>query len=369
MSFPPFPPAGRYSPSKATFPYPLPAIPAPTFPPFDAYGSERPPFSYDQATTARPYESDAYDPYQPANTNAYLSPAAPVHQPTSSYQPARASAALPRNPALPLTSPNELTLLTDITSVDLAGEALPVYALPPSHLPLEKFVAANREDAINVHRQLCRNAYSIWYADGSSRAGEGWSAAIEWIIDSTQSGSKMRGFVGNGDALDAELGGICKAVEGFHELLRISIKDGKPISHELIVFSDSQAAIIGIDTSSRPEALRFDKLWREICSEFTQAHLRLAWLPKNTSIEGQVLANKIATVGASNSYLKRRKENTLPEVYRRPNGGDPAPAGSTEAGPWQRGDADPSRRKSPFERPKPLLLEEKEDAGTIFVTR
>lgn len=360
MSFPPFPPAGRYSPSKATFPYPLPTTtPTPPFPPFDAYGSERPPFPYDQPTAARPYESDAYDPYQPASTTAYT-PAVPP--PSSSYQPAR-QVALPRNPIT--TSLTELSLLTDITSVDIAGEALPVHSLPPSHLPLEKFIAANRDDAISVHRQLCRNAYSIWYADGSSRAGEGWSAAIEWIIDSSRSGSKMRGFVGDGDALDAELGGICKAIEGFHELLRLSIKDGKPIFHDLIVFSDSQAAIVGIDTSSRPEALRFDKLWREICSEFTQAHLKLAWLPKNTNIEGQVLANKIATVGASNSYLKRRKENTLPEVYRRPNGGEPAAAGSTEAGPWQRGDADPSRRKSPFERPKPL---QEDSAGTVFVT-
>jgi ribonuclease HI len=369
---PPFPPNGaKYSPSRAYdetpgFSYP-PAGPPPAFTPFDAYGTEhpRPPFAYEQPS--RPYDSEAYDPYQPASANAYnpVPPPPPIAFPP--FQPPRAMppATVPRahnpapGPSIPTRfsqhEPTELTLLTESTSVNLAGEAINVHSLPPSHLPIDKYVATSPAGAINVHRQLCRNASSIWYADGSSRAGEGWSAAIEWIIDSSRSGAKMRGCVGNGDALDAELGGICKAVEGFQEVLHQSIKDGKPMSHELIVFSDSQAAIVAIDTSSRPEALRFDRIWREICSEFPSAHLRLAWLPKGTSIEGHVLADKIATVGASNSYLKRKKENTLPEVYRRPNGGEPAPGGSTEAGPWQRGDADPSRRKSPFERPKPLL--------------
>ena len=374
-SFPPFPPnGGRYSPNDAygtnpAFPpYPPTNVPAAFPPSYDAYNPEasRGSFTYEQPT--RSYQSDAYDPYQPATSNAYSPAAHQIPYASTSYAPPinmppatvpRVNSAPPS--AVPLTrmGPNEhseLTLLTESTSVNLAGEDIKVHSLPPSHLPIDKYVATNAGDALKVHRQLCRNATSIWYADGSSRAGEGWSAAIEWIIDSSRSGAKMRGCVGSADALDAELGGLCKAVEGFQELLHQSIKDGKPMSHELIVFSDSQAAIVAIDTSSRPEALRFDRLWKEICSEFYSAHLRLAWLPKGTNIEGHVLADKIATVGASNSYLKRKKENTLPEIYRRPGGGDPAPGGSTEAGPWQRGDADPSRRKSPFERPKPLLL-------------
>ena len=32
------------------------------------------------------------------------------------------------------------------------------------------------------------------------------------------------------------------------------------------------------------------------------------------------------------------------------------PSGSAEAGPWQRGDADPSRRKEPFNRPVPVPI-------------
>jgi hypothetical protein len=179
---------------------------------------------------------------------------------------------------------------------------------------------------------------------------------VEWIIDATRSGSKMRGCVGNGDALDAELGGICKAVEGFEESLHQSIKDARPMSHELFVFCDSQAAIASVDTGSRPEALRFERLWRGICEEFLHAHLTLAWLPKGCGIEGPVLANKIAVVGASNSYLKRKKDGNLLDIYRRPGGGEPAPSGSSEAGPWQRGDADPSRRKEVFQRPQPKAL-------------
>ena len=247
-------------------------------------------------------------------------------------------------------------LLTPHAVVDISGQGAVVHALAPSHLPITKYIATGRDDAIGLHQRVCNTAATVWYADGSSRAGEGWAAAVEWILDPGRSGSKMRGCVGEGDALDAELGGICKAVEGFYELLQQSIKKAEPMAHELVVFCDSQAAIVSIDTASRPESLRFDKLWRSICSDFLQAHLTLVWMPHDGNIEGSVLANKIAVVGASNSYLKRKKDNVLPDIYRRPGGGEMAPGGSTEAGPWQRGDGDPSRRKSPFERPKPLPI-------------
>ena len=388
--FPPFPPLGRYSPSRSygdqpsfaqqqsqtsppyspfTYP-PASGPPPPSFRPYDAYGSEPPRHNFAYEQPRRPYDSELYDPYQPANTTAYdptssnLRLTAPAYNaPEPTRLPPKNSSMLNRSPPRSTAPPprfeskgdvHELSLLTGATTVNISGHTIAVHSLSPSHLPIDKYVAMNRDDALEVHRQLCSGAAAIWYADGSSRAGEGWSAAVEWIIDSGRSGSKMRGFVGNGDALDAELGGICKAAEGFQELLHQSIKDGKPMSHDLIVFCDSPAAIVSVDTSSRPEALRFDRLWRDICSEFLQARMKLAWLPKGTNIEGHILADKIATVGASNSYLKRKKENTLSDIYRRPGGGDPAPGGSTEAGPWQRGDADPSRRKTPFERPKPL---------------
>lgn len=240
--------------------------------------------------------------------------------------------------------------------MNISGYTTAVHTLPPSHLPISKYVSINREDAIDLHRQMCSRATNVWYADGSSRAGEGWSAAVEWILDPGRSGSKMRGCVGDGDALDAEIGGICKAVEGFQELLQQSIKNATPTSHELTVFCDSQAAIVSIDTSSHAESLRFDKMWRSICTDYLHAKMSLIWIPKNSNIEGHVLADKIAVVGASNSYLKKKKDGSLPDIFRRPGGGEPAPAGSTEAGPWQRGDADPSRRKTPFERPAPLPL-------------
>lgn len=244
--------------------------------------------------------------------------------------------------------PAVTTTISDFTTA--------VYALPPSHLPLDKYIAVNPAECVDIHRALCRRSKAVWYADGCSRAGEGWCAAIEWIIENGQSGRKMRASIPGGDGLDAELGAICKAVEGFQELLHISIKEGTPMSHELIIFCDSAAAIVGIDTSSRPESLRFEHLWRDVCSEFIQAHITFVWLPKNSGIEGHVLADKIAVVAASNSYLKKKKEGSLTDAQRRSGGGDALPSGSAEAGPWQRGDADPSRRKEPFDRPKPVPL-------------
>ncbi|WVF69026.1 hypothetical protein IAT40_003800 [Kwoniella sp. CBS 6097] len=398
---PPFPPSippsmsgGPAPPPNRDFsPYPYPSSgvppPPPTLPPTaigyrsfnGGYPSDppRPPFPpYGQPSQppASAYD-DHYDPYRPA-ANVYnpappqmrIPPLTGYPQPSiSMIDPPRPSHSRPpvRAPSPPRRSvppfsrpehkapvgPPDLTVTTNPTTVNIGGFTAAVHSLPPSHLPISKYISLNRDDAINLHRQLCSYRSSVWYADGSSRAGEAWSAAVEWKNDSNRSGSKMRGFILDGDALESELGGLFKAAEGFKELLQQSIKDGVPISHELTVFCDSQAAIVAIDTSGRPEAVKFDQLWREICSEYLHAHLTLVWIPKDSGLEGHVLADKIATVGASNSYLKRRKERTLSDKYSRPGGGEPEPSASSESGPWQRGDADPSHHKSPYERPKP----------------
>ncbi|ORX37212.1 hypothetical protein BD324DRAFT_433403 [Kockovaella imperatae] len=385
--FPPFPPnKSRYSPSRAYGdeyggPPPVaipPFPPMPPYPPrpFDVYGSEPPRPSYGYEQPRGGYEGDRYDPYQPSSNGAYdpgvpqlRQPPPPFPPPPKSLPPPPmnfASTMPPRPPPMRSAPPvktdsapdhvHEYTLLTEIRTVDVGGYTTAIYSLPPSHLPLEKLVAINPDDALNLHRHICSTTKSVWYADGSSRAGEGWSAAVEWKNDSSRSDKKMRGCVGDADALDAEIGGLCKAVEGFEELLQLSIKDGKPMSHELVVFSDSQAAIVSIDTSSRSEALRFEQMWRNICSQYLQATMKLVWIPRGSDIEGHVLADKIAVVGASNAYLKKRKEGTLSDIYRRPGGGEPEPPGSSVAGAWQRGDADLSRRKVFFERPVPALV-------------
>nr|XP_018262130.1 uncharacterized protein I303_05145 [Kwoniella dejecticola CBS 10117]OBR84288.1 hypothetical protein I303_05145 [Kwoniella dejecticola CBS 10117] len=394
--FPPFPPtqSGRYSPNRAyrerpPFPPTIPPLPPRDFPPFpyataappppsayrpyEAYPQEssRPPYPpYEQPRG--PYE-DHYDPYRPS-ANTYNSIPAPVRAPPSvAYPPAplvsdplrrqsrpvspparRSGPSFPRPAAKPpMHGPPDLKLSTHPTTVNIGGFTAAVHSLPPSHLPITKYVSLNRDDAIDLHRQLCSSRSSVWYADGSSRAGEAWCAAVEWKVDSNLGGSKMRGFILNGDELDAELGGLYKAAEGFKELIQQSIKDGNPISHELTVFCDSQAAIVAIDTSSRDEAIKFDSLWREICSEYLHAHMTLVWIPKDSGVEGHTLADRIATVGASNSYTKRRKERTLPDIYMRPGGGEPESSASSEPGPWQTGDADPTRLKVPFNRPRP----------------
>ncbi|WVR06538.1 hypothetical protein IAU60_003569 [Kwoniella sp. DSM 27419] len=374
---PPFPPSLPPPPPRDFAPYPYPtAVPPPPstlYRPYDNYAEPPRP-------TYRPYEQpggsygDRYDPYQPANSS-YNSGPPPTRTPVNPYaqppvvespanvpfRPARAVSP-PRRPLGPsyqrydpkvLSGPPDLALVTNPTTVSIGGFTAAVHSVPSSHLPITKYIALNRDDAIDLHRSICSIRPSVWYADGSSRAGEGWSAAIEWKNDSNRSGSKMRGFIIGGDALESELGGIYKAAEGFRELLHQSIKDGIPISHELTVFCDSQAALIAADTSARPEALKFDQLWRDICTEYPHAHMTLAWIPKDSGVEGHTLADKVATVGASNSYLKRRKERTLSDMYMRPGGGDPEPSGSVEPGPWQRGNADPSHHPVPFHKPRP----------------
>lgn len=375
--YPPYNPNSRYSPSvpdsypstPARPPYGFPPPPSlPPFRPYDPYSSvsapPRPPYTYDQPRPA--VQSEAYDPYRPSPT-AYDPGRPSLQTPTGShYPPPRSSgfapaAVRPSPSSQPRdadrsSDPLELTVLTPPTSLVVEGHTTVVHALPPSHLPLTKYISVNRDDALSLHSHLISREASIWYADGSNRAGEGWSAAVEWIYESGRSGSKMRGCVGDGDALDAELGGIYKAVEGFHELLRQSLKNATQMSHHLIIFSDSQPAIVGIDTSTRPEAIKFDQLWRDICTEFIRAHLTVVWIPRQNAIEGHVLADKIAGVGATNAYAKKKKDGVLLDIHRRPGGGEPASPGSTHPGNWQRGDAEPGMRKPPFSRPVPRAI-------------
>ncbi|BEI86204.1 hypothetical protein CcaverHIS002_0604910 [Cutaneotrichosporon cavernicola] len=300
----------------------------------------------------KPYiNTDAYDPYQPAAYDPGT-PALRSTQQTMSYTPpAQLYQASARAGDLP-----DLHLLTPPTTLTIGDYTTSVYSLPASHLPITKYAAVNAGDAVDLHRAICQSgmAQAIWYADGQTRGGEGWGAAVEWVLGTGMSRSKMRTCAGHTDSLGTELSAINKATEGFRDNLNQSIKSQKPISHEFVLFTSSAAALVSLDTSSRPESLHFCHMWRGICTDFLKAHLTIVHLPKGSDVEGYVLAEKIANVAASNSYTKRKKDRTLDEFYNRPGGGEPAPAGSTEAGAWQRGDADPSRRKSPFERPKRL---------------
>lgn len=343
-------------------------MPPPSLPPASTPNYRSPYEEYNPAASASPLTStpsydggrkydDVYDPYQPSNVAAY-DPSAPsglnprVPPPSTSFVSPPASFLPPKNRG----DTSDLPILTGTKSVSVGDFTTSVYDLPPSELPITKYITFNPDDAISLHRAICQTGKtdSLWYAEGSNRAGEGWAAAVEWILDEGMSRSKMRGFVGHTDSLGTELGAMIKAVEGFREQLQLNIRNQKPINQEFILFTSSPCAIISLDTSSRPESVKFCKLWREICLEFLKAHLTIVWLPRTNAVDGWVLAEKIATVAATNSYTKRKKERSLEDIYNRPGGGDPLPGSSTIAGAWQRGDADPSHRKPPFERPMPL---------------
>ncbi|CAK9784409.1 hypothetical protein CC85DRAFT_284813 [Cutaneotrichosporon oleaginosum] len=348
---PPMPPAGLPPFPPRNFPTPpVPPMPPASFrSPYEDYNAS---YTPPQSKTSQPGE--AYDPYDP------LAPALRSTPQTMSYSGQQARSRSPSGSSFRGPSRagdfQELSLLTSPTTLTIGDLTTSVYSLPPSHLPITKYATVNPGDAIDLHRAICQSGmtHAVWYADGQTRGGEGWGGAVEWVLETSMSGSKLRTCAGQNDALGAELTAINKAVEGFRDHLHQSIKTQNPMSHEFVLFVSSVAALVSIDTSSRPESLQFCKLWREICTEFLKAHLTIVHLPKGSDVEGYILAEKIAKVAATNSFARRKKERTLDEFYNRPGGGDPAPGGSTEAGAWQRGDADPSRRKSPFERPKPL---------------
>lgn len=223
-----------------------------------------------------------------------------------------------------------------------------IHQLPSSHLPLVKYVATSKSEAVALHRRLLSRANaSFWYTDGSLRGGECWSAAIEWKMPHGTSGKKMRECIGEGDALDAELGGLRKATQAFLEDLPNRFSEPP----ELIIFSDSQAAIVSLDTSTRPESRKFCELYEGVLQRFPSTRITLVWIPGHHGIEGNELADKIAVVGATNSYLKRKKQGSLNYIYRAGPDSETLPGASTQPGTWQTGSADP---RAPTFKPEPV---------------
>lgn len=113
----------------------------------------------------------------------------------------------------------------------------------PSNLPITKFIATSKKDAVAIHqRVLEKSTAAIYYSDGSFKHGWAWGAAVEWVKDPSivpeggKVGKMLREELGMCDPTDAEMGGMRKALEAFSSV-------GKLKEEELIIFSDSQAAI------------------------------------------------------------------------------------------------------------------------------
>lgn len=112
----------------------------------------------------------------------------------------------------------------------------------PTELPITKFIATKKNDAVAMHKRLLEKpGAAIYYSDGSFKSGWAWAAAVEWIRarpgeGEDRVGKRLREELGMCDPTDAEMGGMRKALEAFASV-------GKLKEQELIIFSDSQAAI------------------------------------------------------------------------------------------------------------------------------
>lgn len=112
----------------------------------------------------------------------------------------------------------------------------------PTKLPITKLIATKKSDAISMHKRILeKSTAAIYYSDGSFKNGWAWGAAVEWVRTpgSPQEGTvgrKLREELGMCDPTDAEMGGMRKALEAFASA-------GKLKEQELLIFSDSQAAI------------------------------------------------------------------------------------------------------------------------------
>jgi len=175
----------------------------------------------------------------------------------------------------------------------------------PSNLPITKVIATSKLEAISLHARLLEKATTsaIFYSDGSMKNGWAWGAAVEWVrIDGTargKVGTKLREELGQCDPTDAEMGGVRKALEAYSMVATLD-------KSELIVFTDSQAAITLIDSGIRYQSQLFMSTLERTLTLHPNVKVTLVWVPGHVGIAGNELADRTAVSGSTTSFLARR---------------------------------------------------------------
>ncbi|CED83597.1 Zn(2)-C6 fungal-type DNA-binding domain [Phaffia rhodozyma] len=176
----------------------------------------------------------------------------------------------------------------------------------PSNLPITKYIATSKKDAVAIHQRILeRSNAATYYSDGSFKHGWAWGAAVEWVKDTSAAseggkvGKILREELGMCDPTDAEMGGMRKALEAFSSV-------GKLKEDELIIFSDSQAAITLIDSGIRYQSQLFTSTLERTLTLHPTVKVTLVWVPGHVGIVGNELADRTAVSGSTTTFLARR---------------------------------------------------------------
>lgn len=171
-------------------------------------------------------------------------------------------------------------------------------------LPITKLIATKKADAIAMHdRLLDQSGSAIYYSDGSFKKGWAWGAAVEWVRERGQPGHvgrKLREELGMCDPTDAELGGMRKALECFASA-------GKLQQEELLIFSDSQAAITMVDSGIRYQSQLFISTLERTLTLHPNVKVSIVWIPGHVGIAGNEFADRTAVAGSTTTVLARTK--------------------------------------------------------------
>ena len=174
----------------------------------------------------------------------------------------------------------------------------------PTNLPITKLIATKKADAIAMHERLIeKSSASIYYSDGSFKRGWAWGAAVEWVREPGQPGhvgKKLREELGMCDPTDAELGGMRKALESFASA-------GKLKQDELLIFTDSQAAITMVDSGIRYQSQLFISTLERTLTLHPNVKVSIVWIPGHVGIAGNEFADRTAVAGSTTTLLARRK--------------------------------------------------------------
>lgn len=161
-------------------------------------------------------------------------------------------------------------------------------------------IAADKETAIKDHARTVAQAAKqcLYYTDGSAIRGEVGSAVYAPREPGGKAWSQQR-YVGpfrESNVYAAELYGIYMALKRTYDLLRRSAGRNRPLLRRIVVFSDSQSALLSCRRPDRQSGQHILETIAALISKLRKREIQieLRWIPGHADVEGNEVADVLA---------------------------------------------------------------------------